>query len=341
MPQLPHNELVSDYAYPKKIIFAVGFVVLLVAVFFVGKSSGLNSLASPAGDVTQANTKYKFISPLLEYGDYQASNLMNNDATDIEHKLSDYIDAKKKTGTVDDVSIYFRDLNNGPYVNINAKKMFIPGSLLKLPIAISAYKQAEKTPEILQKKTTFKTTSPDLDAGQHFKPEDRIKKGMVYSLEDLIHYMLADSDNNAAVLAIDFLNQNDLISSYADLGLDAPVGTGQYTLSVKSYASFFRILYNASYLNQTNSEQVLSILAQSTFTDALAAGVPSNIVVSHKFGERGTSAGKVQLHDCGIIYKPNQPYVLCVMTEGSNFDILTSTIADISGLVYKTLNEDN
>jgi hypothetical protein len=49
LPQLPHNELVSDYAYPKKIIFAVGFVVLLVAVFFVGKSSGLNSLASPAG----------------------------------------------------------------------------------------------------------------------------------------------------------------------------------------------------------------------------------------------------------------------------------------------------
>jgi len=28
----------------------------------------------------------------------------------------------------------------------------------------------------------------------------------------------------------------------------------------------------------------------------------------------------VQLHDCGIVYYPETPYLLCVMTKGWNFE---------------------
>jgi hypothetical protein len=66
------------------------------------------------------------------------------------------------------------------------------------------------------------------------------------------------------------------------------------------------------------------------------AGVPPEIVVSHKFGERHFE-GDVeieQLHDCGIVYKPNHPYMLCIMTRGHDVRTLAPVIAQISKMVY-------
>ncbi|MBK8351906.1 MAG: hypothetical protein IPL21_09445 [Saprospirales bacterium] len=40
--------------------------------------------------------------------------------------------------------------------------------------------------------------------------------------------------------------------------------------------------------------------------------IPTTVKLSHKFGERFfTNIDTKQLHDCGIIYKYNQPYI-CV-----------------------------
>ena len=46
-----------------------------------------------------------------------------------------------------------------------------------------------------------------------------------------------------------------------------------------------------------------------------------------------------QLHDCGIVYYPKHPYLLCVMTRGDSFEYLDDTIRDISHLVYQEVNE--
>ena len=46
-----------------------------------------------------------------------------------------------------------------------------------------------------------------------------------------------------------------------------------------------------------------------------------------------------QLHDCGIIYYPGNPYLLCVMTRGDSFGELSSTIRDISDIIYGVVND--
>jgi hypothetical protein len=48
-----------------------------------------------------------------------------------------------------------------------------------------------------------------------------------------------------------------------------------------------------------------------------------------------------QLHDCGIVYLPGKPYLLCIMTRGQDFTNLTSTVKEISALVYQTLRSQN
>jgi beta-lactamase class A len=73
----------------------------------------------------------------------------------------------------------------------------------------------------------------------------------------------------------------------------------------------------------------------------LVAGVPGNIEVAHKFGER-TFQGAVnerQLHDCGIIYAAEKTYMLCVMTRGNDFNALSNVIKEISAEVYSYVTQ--
>ena len=80
---------------------------------------------------------------------------------------------------------------------------------------------------------------------------------------------------------------------------------------------------------------MLNLLSQSTFNLGIVAGVPQGIVVAHKFGERGFSDPNIpnQLHDCGIVYA-KKPYLVCIMTQGQDYNTLAGEIADISKMIY-------
>jgi hypothetical protein len=125
---------------------------------------------------------------------------------------------------------------------------------------------------------------------------------------------------------------------YRLLGVDEGVLNGPgATLSVKQYAAFFRILFNSSYIDHERSERLLSVLSQVDFKNGLVAGLPSGVPVAHKFGESGYLEGEHQIHDCGIVYAPGRPYLLCVMTRGSDIASLETSIADLSRFVYDTV----
>ena len=71
------------------------------------------------------------------------------------------------------------------------------------------------------------------------------------------------------------------------------------------------------------------------FKEALVAGVPPGITVAHKYGERSFSDSPIrQLHDCGIVYFKPEPYILCVMTRGTDTLELAKVIGDVSRLVF-------
>src|SRR6185436_16358798 len=137
------------------------------------------------------------------------------------------------------------------------------------------------------------------------------------------------------------IDQNLLVKFFSDFGILLPEGTGQPQdfISPKTYALFFRVLYGSTYLNRFDSEKALEILNKVEYKNALVAGVPSDIDVGHKFGEYGTLIGdQVQsreFHDCGVIYYPNHPYLLCVMTKGKDINHLQSVIKQTSEIVYK------
>jgi beta-lactamase class A len=167
--------------------------------------------------------------------------------------------------------------------------------------------------------------------------------GEDYNIEDLLFRSLAYSDNNAYFLLVQYamseFGQEAMIEFLRQLGVISSSQSTDDIVTVRGYSSIFRLLYNGSLINSGLSEKVLSWLSQSTFTDGLVAGVPQNIRVSHKFGEFGfVETGKYQLHDCGIVYYPENPYLLCIMTRGGDVRALAGIIAEVSRRVYQEVD---
>jgi hypothetical protein len=46
----------------------------------------------------------------------------------------------------------------------------------------------------------------------------------------------------------------------------------------------------------------------------------------------------VELHDCGIVYLNNNPYIITVMTRGTDMEKLAEAVATISKMTYENLS---
>jgi len=311
------------------IFFIVLPIIGLIVGFFIGRIDFFQ-LKYEEGTEIHLGT-YKYINPLLmcETGGVLSSNFEY-----FKDKVDNLIKDNISNGKVNSASFYFRDLNNGPWFNINSDEKFFPASMLKVPAMITVLKEAENNPSIFSNEIEYGGTS--IISQQHFKPQKDLEKNKVYNVSDLLDLMIKYSSNEAALVLVEMFGKEKIISTYSDLGIDEPGTSPENAMTISKYASFFRILFNSSYLSREMSEKALDLLTKTTFAQGIVAGVPSNIEVAHKFGEReAVDSSEVQLHDCGIVYYPNHPYLLCIMTRGNNFNDLSGTIKDISSLVYQ------
>lgn len=278
--------------------------------------------------------EFKFLNPL------RCENVLVSDKTELaplRKKLEDYIQTKIAIGEAKNISIYYRDLHNGPIITINEDFLFSPASLLKVPIMIMYLKIAETNPEILNTKI-----------GKDFEPRDNlnveelsksIQPKTEYTILELIEKMIIYSDNRSKdllLLHIQEINPDfDLyLQTINDLGIIADPNKIDDFISVKAMSSIFRVLYNGAYLNNEMSEKALNLLSKVEFSQGLRAGVPSHIPIAHKFGDRMQDDKEIQRHDCGIVYAPNQNYLLCLMTKGWEKEKITNIIQEISKIIY-------
>ncbi len=290
------------------------------------------------GDRGQVRSGLKeFTNPLLECE--VSADTIASSKEDFSLDLTAFVTGLKKKLEVSEIAVYFRDLNNGPIIGINQNIPFAPASLLKVPIMMTYLGHAEENLNFLNQKIVFKTSSSLLPDEQNILPDQHIELGHTYTVDELVVRMIKYSDNQAMALLYEGLPIAEQVELYRRVGIDSEILTDPSSkISVKQYSIFFRVLFNASYLSRTNSERALRLLSETYFNYGLRAGVPSAIPIAHKFGERKFGDELQQLHDCGIIYYPNHPYLLCVMTRGSETALLQKTIAEISKFVYEKIN---
>ncbi len=290
------------------------------------------------------NNTYKFIDPILAC-DTGAEELFP-EFKPIKSSLQNYINDEVRNGNVRDVSIYLRSMKAGRWFVINGQEKYAPASLLKIFIMVAYYREFEEKKEVLDKEVIFYRNN-DSEKESSFEMESDLIGGKYYSIGSLIEQMIIYSDNDAMNILIDNFDDKTIEainSIFSDLNILKPSTSNEKDMdfmSVDSYAMIFRVLFGGTYLSRENSEKALSLLSKSQYKEGIAALISKDISVAHKFGVR-TVAGQEgtyhELHDCGIVYYPDHPYLLCVMTRGDDLSKLQKSIQDISKISYNKLN---
>jgi beta-lactamase class A len=284
------------------------------------------------------NTMYLFLSPLLDCYDLEEKF---SSIESLGEEVESLIAAETEAGHVSHASFFYRDLNTRRFVGVNDSDRFYPASLTKLPLAIIYYVLAQLQPNFMEKRMTLAEEDLGRETTPYFAPKEPLSAGE-YTLRELIYRMLVHSDN--APLKTLSRSASAYIEEVATaLGLYLPQEeggeAGTLVVTARSYANIFRVLYNASYLTLRGSNELLDILSQADFPGGIAR-VPAGVRVAHKFGEAtiqdadGTVLRRV-LNHCGIVYKPDEPYIICVMTEGQDFGEQQRVIERIADLVYE------
>lgn len=307
--------------------------VVIVSVFFFGGIFIGRQLAPKNSfyKIHDTDKNYPFINPLLGIKVTEQSDLYQP----LKEKISDYIEEQKLSGRIHDIAFYLRDLNTANWTGVNEDMQFIPGSLSKVLLMISYFKLAESNADVLNQKLYY-DGSFDLNTFEYFKPKNPISPQKSYTVKNLIEFMVSDSGNNSAYLLTNNFDADFFNKIAASLKIEFPDAQNfQDFMSPRMYSLVFRVLYNSTYLSRPMSNEALRILSQSTFKYGLEAGIPKNIIVAHKFGEHFLQLK--ELHDCGIVYKSNSPYFICVMTKGDDFDIQAKAIAEISKMAYEEM----
>ena len=279
------------------------------------------------------------LNPIVAYTEWK--NIIEEHEIDFKSIIEQYIHTALSTGEAEHIAVYYRALNNGDRMGINELEYFSPASLMKLPVLIAYLKKSESENGVLDQKLLYQKTEADNLYVQNIYSSKELEEGKKYSIRQLLEYMIQYSSNAAARILWENIEFEYIRNTFYDLGMWYPnmmSGSFDNNIAVKDYASFFRILFNASYLTTKDSERALELLATTAFNDWLRADIPINIKIAHKFGERGIIQAdgqeEKQLHDCGIVYYPKHPYILCIMTRWYDWSRLEWTIKGISQTVY-------
>lgn len=314
-------------------------IIISVCLFLLGLILGSNLQIFPQSfpiSELRLSENNKFTNPILDCDiDQNVGKVRFNLSI---QKIRELVNKKIINNEINYAAVYYRDLNNGPWYGINENELFRPASLIKIPVMIAFFKEIEADPSLANKKILFKEKIED-GLIQNYAPEQQLTVGQEYTIMDLIYRMIVYSDNQSFSLLLQNIDQSLIFKVLNDLKVEYLKSNDQTIyVSVKSYATLFRVLYNSSYLNRSSSEEALKILNKATFKKGILQGVPATVNVAHKFGE-GEFSGQLQLHDCGIVYYPKSPYILCIMTRGQNWDNLSDAIGEIAKEIYMEIDK--
>lgn len=226
--------------------------------------------------------------------------------------------------------LYFEYLPTGTSININGTNEFHAASLFKLPVIMSYYRHRERMGVKDDPMITITKQMIDDQFGDLWKkgPGTKIRAS------EAIRLAIEDSDNTAARALVSLIDEQDFQNVYQGLDIDLNSDNEGALLSAKNYSSILKALYFSSVLNRDSSEEILDLLTKTKFPDKLVAGVPSNILVAHKIGDYNDEKGNEAFMDCGIVYVPRRPYILCMLsvsdeqTTRERMQLISKTIYD-------------
>jgi beta-lactamase class A len=187
------SKIEARYVMVGAALFAAGLVGgLLIEHVWLGPSTKGITINREGG--------YEFVNPLLscdvgedtQYAGYAA----------FQKQLQSEADKLIARGDVTRISIYVRNMDNGYWTGVRAEDVFIPASLMKVPLMIAYLKESQTNSATMLKQLTLPQTNQNTKETIH-PVTALVQPGRTYTVHDLITAMIEQSDNNASDALID------------------------------------------------------------------------------------------------------------------------------------------
>ena len=311
------------------IIFLV-FSLLLLTKVLISTPMNLSSFAktiTPLG-IGQLNAPTPTPSP-LPGNEIEQLNLHK----DLNEEIAD-------DGLQDNVSVYYNNLANNYEVAINADRSWIPASTVKLFVLPEAFRQKENRIINFDSRVVIdqQNVVPTELESQDYQP---LRAGSRATIRELVYAMITQSDNTAYNTLLDILDRRNITATLRKLGLANTVvgeklslddnqyavdltvpGRQPNTTTAHDFGRLFTLLYNEKI---ADADEMLTILKQQKINDMLPALLPKGTVIAHK-----TGTWSPYYHDGGIVYKPNEPYIVAIFTNNDDPNV----VARLSKIAY-------
>lgn len=276
--------------------------------------------------------RFYYLSPRLSQNEENYNNLIT--LVPLRDKILNYI-----VGKENHVAFYIEDLQTGAWAGYKERDKFIGASLLKTPVAMMVMKKVDREEWNMNTLFTLKAELKDKSFGNLWREPD----GKQLSLEELMEQMIVYSDDTAANIFINNLTGEERDNVYYHIGVvnpEAPIVVDPARplfrkMSAKELINVYRSLYNAVYLTKKSSEYILNLLTQTKFDKSLPAGIPPDVKTAHKIGVYFlTGSPERNAHDCGIVYVPDNPFMICALTQDLDKNEAWEVISNISAIAY-------
>jgi beta-lactamase class A len=237
------------------------------------------------------------------------------------------------------MGVAIKDLTTGEEILINDQLTFPTGSSIKIPILIELHKQAAEGKYKLtdqrwvEKKDQVGGSGVIVNFGDHTSQ---------LSLSDLATLMIALSDNTATNMLIDQVGMANVNRTLDELGLKqirlrrkmidqaASARGDENTATPREAIALMEKLFRGQVVSRQLSDDALKFL-KIRKESPIPRMLPAGVEIANKPGNiEGVAC------DWAIVYVPNRPYVIAVMTNYNGDDEAAAgeAIAKVSKLAY-------
>jgi len=249
-----------------------------------------------------------------------------------------------------EVAVAYRTLDGRDELLVRADADFHAASTMKVPVMIELFRQVDAGKVTLDASLPVSNAFKSIVDGSPYSLEvtDDSDEGAIYrsigktlTLRELCVAMITVSSNLATNLLIEKLGVENIQRTVKALGADGMrVRRGvedskafQQGLNNVTTARGLLVLLDAiasgKAASPASTREMIDILQQQKFNDAIPAGLPPGTAVAHKTG----TITRIQ-HDAGIVYA-TRPYVLIVLVRGIQDEKKGhALIADISRQIF-------
>lgn len=234
------------------------------------------------------------------------------------------------------------EINEETIISKNSEREMSSASLIKIPVIIAAYRQAELGKIDLEEKIVVK---PDHKVGGAGVIQ-YLTEGTLLSVKDLLTLMIIVSDNTATNMMIDLIGQETInqfnkllgckhtklerrLMDYVarDKGLDN-------VTSASDMVKFLKEIAENRFLTSKSSHEILNILTGQQFQDKL----PAMMDLDHVFVANKTGEIPGVEHDVAIIRHNDDQVLITVLIDQLNNQFEgKQVIARIGKAVYDYL----